>query len=503
MGNVLVKEETLTQIADAIREKSGSSDSYRPGEMPEAIMEISTYSGEDADPNKPIRFFGPYGDLVYSYTEKEFTELGGLPPLPEYRGLICQGWNWTAENILAEGNEVEVGSLVITDDGSTRIYVELVEETLTPKIGFRQMEANSVEVDWGDGSPLETSDIAGEDTMVSIKHQYSKPGSYIIRLIPKDDAEFTFLGDSYSTRILHKDVNYNHANKAYGNTIRKIELGKGITEFTGRCFFSYSLECVTIPDGITSFSTAFQGCYGIKVITFTRGVSSLTSYAIRECRGLEKLLFSDSDLSLGGTSIADCSSLKNVVIPSSVKLSYTDIFADCVGLKRIVLAENVTKISIDMFDGCFLLRDVVMNGEITSIASGAFKNCRSLEDIELGDNLTEIGSSAFYCCYALKRIKLSKNIKVITSAVFYSCYSLQEIVIPESVTEIKGSAFSSCSSMEHYYMMPTVPPILENVSAFSGIPETCKIHVPKGCLESYQSAENWSTYADYMVEMEE
>ena len=503
MGNVLVKEETLTQIADAIREKSGSSDSYRPGEMPEAILEISTYSGEGADPNKPIRFYGPYGELKYSYTEKEFTGLGGLPPLPEYKGLICQGWNWTAENILAAGSEIEVGSLFITDDGSTRIYVELVEETLNPKIGFRQMEANSVEVDWGDGSPLETSDIAGEDTMVSIEHQYSKPGSYTIRLIPRDDAEFAFLGDSYSTRILHKDVNYNHANKAYGNTIRKIELGKGITEFTGRCFFSYSLESVTIPVGITSFSTAFQGCYGIKVITFPRGVSSLTSYAIRECRGLKKLLFSDAIISLGGTSVADCSSLKDIVIPNSVKLSYTDIFADCIGLKRIVLADNITKISTDMFDGCFLLRDVVINGEITSIASGAFKNCRSLEDITLGDNLTEIGSSAFYCCYALKRIKLSKNIKVITSAVFYSCYSLQEIVIPESVTEIKGSAFSSCSSMEHYYMMPTVPPILENVSAFSGIPETCKIYVPKGYLEAYQTADIWSEYADYMVEMEE
>ena len=122
---------------------------------------------------------------------------------------------------------------------------------------------------------------------------------------------------------------------------------------------------------------------------------------------------------------------------------------------------------------------------------------------QLGDNLTEIGSSAFYCCYALKRIKLSKNIRVIASAVFYSCYSLQEIVIPESVTEIKGSAFSSCSSMEHYYMMPTTPPILENVNAFSGIPETCKIYVPKGCLEAYQIADIWSKLAEYMVEMED
>lgn len=503
MGNVLVNDETLTQIADAIREKTSSNGSYKPGEMPDAILEISTYSGEGADPNKPIRFYGPYGELIYSYTEKEFDEFGGLPPLPEYKGLICQGWNWTAENILAAGGETEVGSLFITDDGSTRIYVEPVEETLTPKIGFRQMEANSVEVDWGDGSPLETSDVVGKDTIVSIEHQYSRPGSYIIRLIPKDDADFTFLGDSCSTRILHKNPDYDHANKAYGNTIRKIELGKGITEFTGRCFFSYSLESITIPEGITSFSTAFQECYGLKVITFPRQVASLASYAIRECRGLEKILFSDTSVSLGGSSIADCSGLKKVVIPNSVKLSYTDIFSDCIGLERVVLADSITKIPTDMFDGCFLLKDVVMNGKIISIARGAFYNCRSLEDITLGNDLTEIGSSAFYCCYALKRIKLSKNIKVIASAVFYSCYSLQEIVIPENVTEIKGSAFSSCSSMEHYYMMPIVPPILENVSAFSGIPDKCKIYVPKGCLEAYQTAENWSVYAEHMIEMEE
>lgn len=500
MGNVLVREETLTQIADAIREKSGTNGLYKPGEMSEAILEISTYSGEGADPDKPIRFYGPYGDLLYSYTLNEFISLGALPPFPEYRGLICQGWNWIAENIIAVNGEVEVGSLFITDDDSTRIYVELVEETLTPKIGFRQMTANSVAVDWGDGSPLETSEVAGEDTIVSIEHKYSAPGSYMIRLIPEEDAEFTFVGDSYSTRILHKDTNYTHANKAYGNTIKKIELGRGITEFTGRCLFSYSLTSVTIPEGITNFSTAFQGCYGIKAITFPRGVSSITSYAIRECRGLEKILFSDSTLSLGGTSLADCSSLRDVVISPGVRLTYTDVFEDCISLKRIVLTE---KIPTDMFDGCFMLKDVVIKGALTSIGSGAFKNCRCLEDIELPDTLTEISASAFYCCYALKRIRLPKGITTIASAVFYGCYALQEIEIPENVTEIGGSAFSGCCDMDHFYFMPTDPPALENISAFSGIPETCKIHVPKGCLEAYQTAENWSTYADYMVEMEE
>ena len=150
MGNVLVKEETLTQIADAIREKIGSSDSYRPGEMPEAILEISTYSGESADPNKPIRFYDPYGELVYSYTASEISQLEELPPLPEIKGLIGQEWNWSLEKILEIGGEIEVGSNYITDDGSTRIYVELIEGALNPKIGFKQRVSHSVKIDWGD-----------------------------------------------------------------------------------------------------------------------------------------------------------------------------------------------------------------------------------------------------------------------------------------------------------------------------------------------------------------
>ena len=98
--------------------------------------------------------------------------------------------------------------------------VELIEEALNPKIGFRQENANSISIDWGDGSPLETSDVAGAATIVSVEHQYSKPGSYVIRLIPEEGAKFTFLGDSYSTRILHTSESYSYADKVYGNTIK-------------------------------------------------------------------------------------------------------------------------------------------------------------------------------------------------------------------------------------------------------------------------------------------
>lgn len=41
MANVLINENTMTDIADAIREKLGVSDTYKPAEMPDAIASIS------------------------------------------------------------------------------------------------------------------------------------------------------------------------------------------------------------------------------------------------------------------------------------------------------------------------------------------------------------------------------------------------------------------------------------------------------------------------------
>lgn len=503
MGNVLVQEETLTHIADAIREKSGNTASYKPREMPEAILDISTYSGEGADPNKPIRFYNPYGELIYSYSLVEISELKELPELPEYRGLVGQEWNWSLEKIKEVEGEVEIGSLYTTDDGATRIYVNLITGALNPKIGFNQAAADSVWIDWGDGSPMETSDIYGTGTVVSIEHQYKRAGNYIIRLIPKENAEITFQGNSYSTLILHKNTEHDYGNRVYGNAIRKIELGKGVTKFTNRCFNSLTLENVTIPKEITAFGTAFQGCTNLKCITVPKAVKSLASYSLRDCTILEKILFSETAISLGGTSLANNNNLREIILASNVNLSYSSIFTECQSLQRVVLPKGLLKLGTDLFTDCLALREVKLPSSLTSIGNGVFGHCKNLEFVEIPETVTSIQGTAFYYCHALRKLELPPKITSIQANLFTNCYSLNEMTVPKNVTEIQNSAFYNCLSIEHYYMLPETPPTLVNANAFYGIKDSCMIHVPKGCLEAYQIAAVWSEFADYMVEMEE
>lgn len=61
MANVLVNEDSLTGIANAIRGKNGSTDTYKPSEMAEAISAISGGSG----PSIPDSAFVLSGSCLY------------------------------------------------------------------------------------------------------------------------------------------------------------------------------------------------------------------------------------------------------------------------------------------------------------------------------------------------------------------------------------------------------------------------------------------------------
>ena len=48
MANVLVDETSLQSIANAIREKNGTENTYKPSEMPQAILDIQSGGGADS-----------------------------------------------------------------------------------------------------------------------------------------------------------------------------------------------------------------------------------------------------------------------------------------------------------------------------------------------------------------------------------------------------------------------------------------------------------------------
>ena len=149
---------------------------------------------------------------------------------------------------------------------------------------------------------------------------------------------------------------------------------------------------------------------------------------------------------------------------------------------------------------CNVLQDVQVGIGVTSIGFCAFAFCYSLASITIPDGVTSIGIGAFNECHSLSSITIPDGVTSIGDATFDSCRSLASITIPDGVTSISKFAFNSCYGMAKYHLKPTTPPTLSNTNAFQSIPSDCIIYVPQGCLETYQNATNWATYASYMQE---
>ena len=107
-----------------------------------------------------VKFIDYDGHVLISYTAAEASTLTAMPSLPSHEGLSAQGWNYTLEQMkscLSAVETCDIGCMYTTDDGKTRITLTIQDAKYSNiPLVFRQTVANGVEVDWGDGSAVQT-----------------------------------------------------------------------------------------------------------------------------------------------------------------------------------------------------------------------------------------------------------------------------------------------------------------------------------------------------------
>ena len=93
----------MAAVADEIRAKAGTTEPLAwPDGFRAAISGIETGGGGSSNPTaaaKAVNFRDYDGTVLYSYTVDEAAALTELPALPEHSGLICQGWNWSLDDM--------------------------------------------------------------------------------------------------------------------------------------------------------------------------------------------------------------------------------------------------------------------------------------------------------------------------------------------------------------------------------------------------------------------
>ena len=329
-------KDFLTDVADAIREKKGTTDLINPQDFSAEIASIKSGGGAVAVSAKAVNFRDYDGTILHSYTKDEFLALTELPPLPTREGLICQGWTCDfsyAVEYVSEYGMLEVGASYITDDGKTRLYITIAAEgRMDVPLYFNQSIENGVKIDWGDGSATETLSGTG---IVKTTHHYNAIGDYVISLDVAEGCALSLGHNSSSYCVMGstKDDGI-----VYCNRLQKVEIGRGVTSIESHAFRScYSLAAVVIPQGVTSIGgNAFGYCYSLASVVIPKGIKNLNTNLFSYCYSLASVVIPQGTTSIGsaifyncyGMAFYDFSALE--AIPSSASTNvFQNLPSDC------------------------------------------------------------------------------------------------------------------------------------------------------------------------------
>ena len=258
-------------------------------------------------------------------------------------------------------------------------------------------------------------------------------------------------------------------------------------------------------------------------------VTSIGNNAFNNCRGLTSIIIPNSVTSIGSYAFNNCKGLTSIIIPNSVTSISRDMLSGCSGLTSITIPDSVTSIGYNAF-GVSGLTSVNIPDSVTSIGQSAFNNCYNLKIVTIGNGVTSVVGNPFSFCseieslvvrtgnkkyYSVNNCVIKTDTKTLTIGcktsvipsddsvtsigefAFYGCLWLKNVTIPSSVISIGDSVFEDCKKLTSVTMLPTTPPTLGGNVFPSNV---TTITVPVGCGNAYKTAENWSAYADKIVE---
>lgn len=516
--NLTRLQNARSSIASAISAKGGTvsaSDGYE--DFPAAIASIPSGGvlpsggGGLRTARGTILFLDYDGTVIYSYTKEEFLQLSSLPDNPTHDGLTSQGWNWSlsdAKTYLSNHEALNIGQTYAPNDSNTRIYVDIPENRLSPTLKV-YLEADPsyayVEIDWGDGSSRSVW-FENSSGFKSEQHTYPAPGKYVISIIVHNGYVRleSSIPTTMSTLLTDGNNSLQSPDRAFLNSIYRVELSPGIKLGPGAFYYCSMLSSVVIPLNITTIPQyAFSRCSSLFSVIIPKTTTTLDANCFYDDSSLASVSLPNNITTLGNSVFNQCRALYSISLPDTIDSVGSSMFNSCSSLSDIQYPESATTIPSSFVNGCISLKYFTIPSNITSIGQSAFNGCAGLSKLTIPNSVTTLGTSAFVSCSSLTKLDLPNNFTIISSTLFNGCQSLVSLTIPASVTSIGSNAFNACQHLEYIKFESSTPPsALANAFGASGgiLSTNTKILVPTGSLNAYQSATNYPNPSNYTYE---
>ena len=261
------------------------------------------------------------------------------------------------------------------------------------------------------------------------------------------------------------------------------EISNDITVIAKGAFYECdNLTAVTIPASVTTImDNAFDGCSSLASVSFT-GNSQLTTIG---SSAFAYTYISSIHIPAGVTDIDysafdNCNELTTVVFDGESHLTEIKdfVFNCCAELTEITIPSTVTSIGNYAFGECGSLATVIFEGEsqLAYIGPNSFSNCTSLSGIVIPSGVIGIGAYAFYSCNNLENVTFAANSQLTNIGESAFCYTdITTITIPSGVDTIGEEAFESCGNLATVYVLPVIPPAINN--SFNHLDDNCRFYL--------------------------
>lgn len=430
MGNGIINENYLNDIAIAIQSKTGSSSTMTPSEMAGQIDSIHT-AGDVVLGSGSFSANGTYSaasDNLDGYDTVTVT-------IPLSSITISANGSYSAaqggyNNISVEVPQVSLSTLNVSINDtytapSGTAYDEVVVNVPGAVLSSKTISANGTynAIDDNlDGYSSIVVNVSGDSTKYYEEFDTSDPDVIDVLVATCDQVS---LSDSTATTDFYETYKDKRINTL------KVIAGENTTQLRGLNYGPTKLlfNKLIVDSTITHVDDKIADISCLKEAVFN---CSLNLYQIGA-------IFS-------GNVYIKKLDLSNCTFTSSTAYPLNSFISGCCGLEEVILPDNLTTLGNYFADGCYNLNKINTNN-ITTLQGVCFRNTYNLQRVNL-DNIINLGGSAFDSS-GIQEAYLP-NVTTMGSSCFYNCYNLYKVVLNSNITSIPESAFYNCKRLKNF-----------------------------------------------------